>query len=118
MKSNRKGNHTSSGGQGKGKEKFLSEGDKDKNKRDCQNDGHYDGKYYPSLHDHDEWPKKAATNKEARKQKHEKEKKASGSSENKTKLVLNNNLKAFLCTNCGLLDERVASMIKVYKAKN
>eukprot|EP00957_Ditylum_brightwellii_P040816 3089947-Ditylum_brightwellii.AAC.1 len=74
--------------------------------------------YYPSLHDRDEWLKKVEKNKEARKQKCEKKKETPGSSENKTQLVLNDNLKANLCTNCGLSDEQVALMIKVYNAKN
>eukprot|EP00957_Ditylum_brightwellii_P210054 15364522-Ditylum_brightwellii.AAC.2 len=117
MKPTKIGNQSSSGGQGKGKGKSLSEGDKDKNKKDCRNgtsnirekpslDDQYDRMHYPSLHNYDEWLKKVERNKETRKQKHEKKKETPGSSGDKTKLVLNDSLKAVLCTNCGLSDEQ------------
>eukprot|EP00957_Ditylum_brightwellii_P198911 15161129-Ditylum_brightwellii.AAC.1 len=111
MKSSRKGNQTSRGGQGKrkgkGKGKSSSEGDKDKNKRDCQN-GASNIREIPSL--------MIILNMFGvliiRRMKPEQKKETPGSSGDKTKLVLKDNIKAGLCTNCGLLDEQVASMIK------
>eukprot|EP00957_Ditylum_brightwellii_P171839 13081446-Ditylum_brightwellii.AAC.1 len=81
----------------------------------------YDGIYYPKPHDHDEWLKKVENNKLERCQKRDKDKMKTGSSSKsdgeKNKLALNDNLKAILCTNCGLYNEQVKTMIDSYNEK-
>eukprot|EP00957_Ditylum_brightwellii_P168083 12795661-Ditylum_brightwellii.AAC.2 len=90
-------------------------------------EGEYDGIYDPKQHNHAKWEGRVKKNKEARplkqdKQKSESSSSTSNSSSNLTtlqsKLVLSNNLKAVLCTNCGFSDAQVKDMVEVYNAKN
>ena len=83
--------------------------------------------YYPKPHDHAEWEERVRKNKEARCVKQDKQKSDSSSSTSKSssnltdsqsKLVLSDNLKAVLCTNCSLSDDQVKDMVEAYNTKN
>eukprot|EP00957_Ditylum_brightwellii_P031776 2409722-Ditylum_brightwellii.AAC.1 len=82
-------------------------------------EGKYDGMYYLKPHNHTEWEERVNKNKEARRLEQDKQKSDSSSSSSKSssnltdsqsKLVLSNNLKAVLCTNCSLSDDQVKDM--------
>mmetsp|Transcript_14797 Transcript_14797/g.21895 ORF Transcript_14797/g.21895 Transcript_14797/m.21895 type:complete len:100 (-) Transcript_14797:4894-5193(-) len=90
-------------------------------------EGEYDGIYYPKSHDHAKWEERLKKNKEARRLKQDKQKSDLSSSTSKSssnltdlqsKLVLSNNLKAVLCTNCSLSNAQVKDMVEAYNAKN
>eukprot|EP00957_Ditylum_brightwellii_P042916 3249337-Ditylum_brightwellii.AAC.1 len=90
-------------------------------------EGECDGMYYPKLHDRAKWEERVKKNKEERRLKQDKQKLESSSStfnssSNSTnlqsKLVVRNNLKTVLCTNCGLSDAQVKDMVETYNAKN
>ena len=86
-------------------------------------EGEYNGMYYPKPHNHTKWEERVKKNKEARLLKQDKQKLDTSSSSSKSsnlqsKLVLSNNLKAVLCTNCSLSDDQVKDMVKAYNVKN
>eukprot|EP00957_Ditylum_brightwellii_P005728 436891-Ditylum_brightwellii.AAC.1 len=83
----------------------------------------------PSLHDHAAWYETSKKNATKQKEKLGKGKAneqnqpnyslegANGQS-NAQKLVLNNNVKAILCTDCNLSESQVQQMIDAYNSKN
>eukprot|EP00957_Ditylum_brightwellii_P143344 10920177-Ditylum_brightwellii.AAC.1 len=87
-------------------------------------EGKYGGMYYPKLHDHDVWLEKVKNNKEEHEKQSEQKKQRTDSSSSKSllsgsdksKLVLDNNFKVILCTNCGLSDDQVKEMVEVHYA--